>query len=65
MRTAVSVDLFYPKIGVAAFTVFGLYLGKKAASGMLVSRYAEAISGIILVGIGVNILREHGALFVL
>ena len=52
-------------IVAAAFTVFGLYLGKKAASGMLVSRYAEAIGGIILVGIGVNILREHGALFVL
>jgi putative Mn2+ efflux pump MntP len=52
-------------IVAAAFTVFGLYLGKKAASGMLVSRYAEVVGGIILVAIGVNILREHGALFVL
>jgi len=53
-------------IGVvaAAFTVFGLYLGKKAASGLLGSRYAEVVGGIILIGIGVNILREHGALFV-
>jgi len=50
-------------IVAAAFTIFGLYLGKKAASGMLVSRYAEIIGGIILICIGINILREHGALF--
>ena len=32
---------------------------------MLVSRYAEVVGGIILIGIGVNILREHGALSIL
>jgi putative Mn2+ efflux pump MntP len=48
-------------IVAAAFTILGLYLGKKAASGMLVSRYAGVLGGIILIGIGVNILREHGA----
>lgn len=52
-------------IVAAAFTIVGLYLGKKAASGLVVSRYAEIIGGIILIAIGVNILREHGALSML
>jgi putative Mn2+ efflux pump MntP len=52
-------------IVAAAFTIIGLYLGKKAASGMLVSRCAEVVGGIILLGIGINILREHGALSML
>lgn len=51
-------------IVAATFTIFGLYLGKKVSTGMLVSRYAEVVGGIILIGIGVNILREHGAFFV-
>jgi len=67
--SVLNVAIWMPAviIGIvaAAFTIAGLYLGKKAVSGMLVSRYAEIIGGIILIGIGVNILREHGALSLL
>lgn len=67
--SVLNVAIWMPAviIGIvaAAFTVFGLYLGKKAASGMLVSRYAQVVGGIILIGIGVNILRQHGVLALL
>ena len=65
LKVAIWTPAVMIGIVAAAFTFFGLYLGKKAASGMLVSRYAEVVGGIILIGIGVNILREHGALFIL
>ena len=65
LKVAIWTPAVMIGIVAAAFTFFGLYLGKKASSGMLVSRYAEVVGGIILIGIGVNILREHGALFIL
>ncbi|MDD5397964.1 MAG: manganese efflux pump MntP family protein [Dehalococcoidia bacterium] len=46
-------------IGVVAFiaTVIGFLLGKKA--GALIGRWAEAIGGIVLIGIGLRILISH------
>ena len=46
-------------IGVVAFvaTVIGFLLGRKA--GYLIGRRAEAIGGMVLIGIGVKIILEH------
>ena len=46
-------------IGVVAFvaTAIGFLLGRKA--GHLIGRRAEAIGGMILIGIGIKILLEH------
>ena len=46
-------------IGVVAFivTTIGFIVGKKA--GSLMGKRAEAIGGVILIGIGVRIILEH------
>lgn len=49
-------------IGIVAAiaTACGLHLGKKVGASSHLSQYAECIGGIILLGIGVKILYEHG-----
>jgi putative Mn2+ efflux pump MntP len=49
-------------IGIVAglFTIIGLHLGKIAASFDKVSPVAEAVGGLVLWGIGINILLDHG-----
>lgn len=47
-------------IVAAVFTITGMHLGKKVASFKRLSTYAEVLGGLVLLGIGVNILREHG-----
>jgi len=51
-------------IGIVAgsFTVIGLVIGQKVGSVGRLERYAELIGGMVLVGIGLKILHEHGAL---
>lgn len=44
----------------AAFTTLGLHLGKRLTRATLVRRYADAIGGLVLLAIGLNILRQHG-----
>jgi len=62
----INVTIFLPAfiIGVVAivFTVLGLHLSKLVNRFPHLSMYAEVIGGIALLIIGVNILREHGAL---
>lgn len=59
-----QVAIIYPAliIGVVAglFTIAGLYVGQKAASISRLSPFAEAVGGLVLWGIGINILRDHG-----
>jgi putative Mn2+ efflux pump MntP len=43
-------------------TIAGINLGEKLGSLSLLSRWASVVGGIILLGIGVNILREHSAI---
>ena len=56
-----GVSIWYPAIviGVVAFifTAVGLHLGRRF--GALLGRRMEIIGGLILIGIGVNILIEH------
>lgn len=52
-------------IGIVAclLTALGLHLGRWMGSRRYLANYAEALGGMILVAIGVNILREHNAVF--
>jgi manganese efflux pump family protein len=53
-------------IGLVAglFTITGMHLGKRIARAAYLSRYAEIIGGIVLLGIGAKILHDHGVLAV-
>lgn len=62
----VSISIWTPAliIGLVAglFTTAGMHLGKAIGSVAQLSRWAETTGGVVLLAIGVNILREHGAL---
>ena len=62
----INVSIWTPAliIGLVAggFTTAGMHLGKLIGSLDQLSRWAEMTGGIVLLAIGVNILREHGAL---
>ncbi|MBI9085804.1 MAG: manganese efflux pump [Desulfobacterales bacterium] len=49
-------------IGLVAglFTITGMHLGKRIAGAAHMSRWAEIIGGLVLLGIGINILYQHG-----
>lgn len=59
-----NVSIWTPAliIGVVAgaFTVAGMHLGKVLSRAAHYSRWAEAVGGVVLIAIGINILREHG-----
>lgn len=63
------VSIAYPAIiiGIVAglFTVLGLQLGKRVARLSWLSSWAEALGGLVLWIIGLNILRESGVFAVL
>ena len=52
-------------IGIVAgtFTLIGMRIGERIGAAKRLSLYAETIGGVVLIGIGLNILHEHGALF--
>jgi putative Mn2+ efflux pump MntP len=62
----ISVSIWTPALIIGlvagAFTTAGMHLGKKIGSAPRMSRYAEALGGVVLLLIGFNILREHEAL---
>jgi len=55
----VNIALASSTIGVVAFvvTAIGIFIGRKA--GKLLGKRAEAIGGLVLIGIGLRILLEH------
>lgn len=61
-----GVSVWWPAfvIGVVAllFTALGLYLGKTMAKAEKIASCAELLGGGVLIGIGIKILWEHGAL---
>ncbi len=65
----ISVSIWTPALIIGlvagAFTTAGMHLGKVIGSMARLSRWAEMTGGIVLLAIGVNILREHGALTIL
>jgi putative Mn2+ efflux pump MntP len=58
-----KVSIWIPAvvIGVVAglFSNAGLKIGKTIASAARISHYAEALGGIVLLGIGLNVLIQH------
>jgi len=62
----INVSIWTPAliIGLVAggFTWSGMHLGKAIGRVSRLSRWAELTGGVVLLAIGVNILREHGAL---
>ena len=62
----VNVSIWTPALIIGlvagAFTTVGMHLGKIIGSVASLSRWAELTGGIVLLAIGLNILREHGAL---
>jgi len=62
----INVSIWTPALIIGlvagAFTTAGMHLGKLIGSMAQLSRWAEMTGGIVLLAIGVNILREHGAL---
>jgi len=62
----IKVSIWKPAllIGLVAtfFTTVGMHLGKTLANATKISRLAEICGGTVLLIIGLNILREHGAL---
>jgi putative Mn2+ efflux pump MntP len=65
----INVSIWTPAliIGLVAggFTTAGMHLGKVIGNMAQLSRWAEMTGGLVLLVIGVNILREHGALALL
>lgn len=65
--SVLKISIIFPAVVIGitalAFTMLGLYLGKKAASWSRLSRVAEVVGGIVLWIIGVKILIEHGVIF--
>lgn len=49
-------------IGIIAltFTAIGIQLGRIVGSNLKLDKYAEVIGGMVLIGIGLRILWEHG-----
>ena len=62
----IKISIWVPAlvIGIVAtlFTGMGLYLGKKVGASSHLSSYADVVGGVVLLGIGLKILHEHGAL---
>ncbi|MCF8069670.1 MAG: manganese efflux pump MntP family protein [Desulfobacterales bacterium] len=59
-----NISIWMPAviIGIVAglFTIAGMQLGKKIGTSSKLGCYADFAGGIILIGIGVKILHEHG-----
>jgi manganese efflux pump family protein len=62
----INISIWTPAliIGLVAclFTTLGMYLGKTISRVGPLGRYADGLGALVLIAIGLNILREHGAL---
>ena len=60
----IKVSIWTPAliIGIVAavFTTIGMHMGATLSRAGLMQRYADALGALVLTGIGINILREHG-----
>ncbi len=60
----VRVSVWIPALAIGvitgAITAIGIHLGAFAGQRLRLARYAGAVGGVVLIGIGVRILHEHG-----
>ncbi len=61
-----NVSIWWPALIIglvcAAFTAAGLHLGRLASAATRLGRWAELLGGLVLLGIGLKLLSQHGAL---
>jgi putative Mn2+ efflux pump MntP len=61
-----QIAIWHPAliIGIVAliFTAIGIQLGRIVGANFKVDKYAEIIGGLVLIGIGLRILWEHGVI---
>jgi putative Mn2+ efflux pump MntP len=59
-----NITIWFPAtvIGIIALicTGLGVHIGKKVGASSHLSSYADALGGIVLIGIGMKILHQHG-----
>ena len=59
-----KITIWFPAIVIgiiaALCTGLGVHIGKKVGSSSHLSSYADALGGIVLIGIGMKILHQHG-----
>jgi len=62
--SVLSISIIFPAVVIgiiaALFTIVGLHLGKIISASSKISNYSELLGGLVLLGIGVKILYEHG-----
>jgi len=63
LKISIWVPALIIGIVAGAFTLIGMRIGERIGAAKRLSLYAETIGGVVLIGIGLNILHEHGALF--
>ena len=59
LRVSVWIPALVIGLVAGAFTAGGLHLGGFVGRRLKVARFAALAGGIVLLGIGANILREH------
>jgi len=63
--SALRVSIWWPALVIGmvacAFTAAGLHLGRVASGSVRISRLSSRLAGLLLLGIGLRILHEHGA----
>ena len=60
LQVSVWIPALVIGLVAGAFTAGGIHLGGFVGRRLKLSRYAALAGGIVLLGIGANILREHG-----
>jgi manganese efflux pump family protein len=59
-----NISIWLPAIVIGvvagAFTIFGLQIGKRIGAMTPIGFYAELLGGMVLLGIGANVLYQHG-----
>ncbi len=62
--SVLSISIIFPAVVIgiiaALFTIVGLHLGKVISASSKISNCSELLGGLVLLGIGVKILYEHG-----
>ena len=60
-----NISIWFPVLIIgcvaAVFSAAGIQIGRKIGKSSYLCSYAEGLGGIVLIGIGLNTLREHGA----
>jgi putative Mn2+ efflux pump MntP len=64
--SVLGIPVWWPALVIGAvalgFTALGMRLGRTMARARRVGRAAEVLGGVVLLGIGIKILADHGAL---